>query len=94
MTNKERSIATEHPNVHTSPVPNTEVGKNIRPAVVGAVVPTVTVTDCAELPLICTVEVERPHVGAGDATGVITQERFTVPLNAASGAMLNAKLAL
>lgn len=51
-------------------------------------------TDCAEVPVICTDELERLHVGAGDTTGVIAQERFTVPLNDATGAKLTAKLAL
>ena len=94
MSNKETNVAIEHPSAHISPVTDGEPGKSKIPAVVGGVVPTVTVTDCAELPLICTVELERLQVGAWGTAGVITQLRFTVPLNAAKGATLKAKLAL
>jgi hypothetical protein len=49
--------------------------------VVGAVVATVAVTDCAPLPVICTEALDRVQVGGGVAAGVMAQVRFTVPEN-------------
>jgi len=46
-----------------------------------AVVPTVTVTGCAALPLICNEEPEKAHVGAGLTVGLRVQLRLTVPVN-------------
>jgi hypothetical protein len=51
----------------------------------GAVVATITVTDCVPLPLICTDELERLQVGAGLTTGVMAQLRLTVPVKAPDG---------
>jgi hypothetical protein len=62
--------------------------------VAGAVVPTLTVTVCVPLPLICTEELDRLQVGAGVTTGVIAQLRFTVLLNDPVPANERLKLAL
>lgn len=64
------------------------------PDVAGAVVPTVTFTSCAPLPLICTEELDRPQVGAGVTAGVMTQPKFTVPLKESVGAMTKLKFAV
>jgi hypothetical protein len=62
--------------------------------VVEAVVPTFTVTDCAEVPLICSEELDRLHVGPRVTAGVTTQPRFTDPLNVPDPARLRLKLAV
>jgi hypothetical protein len=62
--------------------------------VVGAVVPTFTVTDCVPLPLIGTEELDNVHVGAGVTDGVIAQLKLTVPVNAPVPANANEKLAV
>jgi hypothetical protein len=62
--------------------------------VTGAVVPTVTVTGCAVLPLICTEELEKPHVGAGLTGGLRLQLRLTVPVNDPDGVTTKLNIAL
>jgi hypothetical protein len=52
---------------------------------VGAVVVIVAVTVTA-VPLSCTAEVDKLHVGAGVADGMMLQLRFTVPVNVPAGA--------
>jgi len=63
------------------PTENTKASTTIGAAraLTGAVVPTVTVTVCVPLPLICTDWLDRPHVEAGVTAGVIAQFRLTVP---------------
>jgi hypothetical protein len=63
-------------------------------AVPAAVVPTLTVSVCVPLPVICTEELDRVQVGAGATTGVIAQVKFTVPVNDPVGAMATLKLAV
>ena len=50
------------------------------PLVTGAVVPTVTVTDCV-VPLSCTEELDKLQAGAGVTAGLRLQPRLTDPLN-------------
>jgi hypothetical protein len=54
------------------------------------IVPTVTVTVCAVLP-ICTGELDRPQVGGGVTVGLMLQVRLALPLNppTAANEMLN-----
>jgi hypothetical protein len=59
-----------------------------------AVVPTVTVTGCALLPLTCTEELDKVQVGAGVTTGVMTQLKLTSPVNDPEGVMTKLKLAV
>jgi hypothetical protein len=59
-----------------------------------AVVPTLTVTVCVPLPLICTEELESLQVGAGVNTGEIAQLRLTVPLYDTVPARSKLKLAV
>lgn len=75
-------------NIGGSPMGNTVA------VVKGAVVPTFTVTDWGVVPLICTDELDKLHVGAGVTTGVTAQLRFTVPLNVPDPARLRLKLAV
>jgi hypothetical protein len=62
--------------------------------VVGAVVPTVNIGVCDAVPLICTEELDKVHVGAGIATGVIAQLRLTVPENDSVGVSDKVNVAL
>ena len=57
-------------------------------------VATVTVTDCAALPLICTDELDKLQVGPAATTGVIAQLRSTVPLKVPDLVRLRLKLAV
>ena len=59
----------------------------------GAVVPTLTVTDCAA-PLICTDELDKLQVGPSVAAGVTAQLRSTAPLNVPDPAKLRLKVAV
>ena len=52
----------------------------------GAVVPIVTLTVCAAVPLSCTEALDKVQVGAGDTTGAIAHPSMTVPENEAAGA--------
>jgi hypothetical protein len=61
--------------------------------VVDAVVPTVTVTGWAVVPLICTEELESAQVGAGVAAGVMAHARLTVPEKVAVGVSDKVKVA-
>jgi len=63
-------------------------------AVTGAVVPTLNVTVCVPLPLICTEELDMLHVGAGLTAGVMAQLKFTVPENDPIDANARLKLAV
>ena len=62
--------------------------------VTGATVPTATVTDAPPLPLICTEEFDKLHVGGGVTAGVMLQFRFSVPVNDPVGANARLKLAV
>ena len=64
------------------------------PVVVGAVVATITVTDCDPLPLTCTDGLEKVQVGGLVATGVTAQLKFTVPENDPLDASAKVKVAL
>jgi hypothetical protein len=64
------------------------------PMVTGAVVPTVTVTGCAPLPVSCTEELDKLQTGAGVASAMMPQLRLTVPLNDPNGATTKLNLAL
>jgi len=64
------------------------------PAVDGEAVFTVTVTGCAELPLICTEELEKLQVGAGVAIGLMLQLRLTAPLKDSDGLTTKRNFAL
>lgn len=66
----------------------------ITPLLTGAVVPTVTVIDCAALPLICIEELDRVQVGGGVTAGVIPHFRLTVPVNDPEGARDKVNVAL
>jgi len=76
-------------------VPSRKSMWDIVPVVVtGAVVPTVTVTGWAALPLICTEELERPQVGAGFTAGAMLQLSLTEPLNDSRGVTAKRNFAL
>ena len=76
-------------------VPSRKSMWDIVPVVVtGAVVPTVTVTGWAALPLICTEELERPQVGAGFTAGAMLQLSLTEPLNDSRGVTAKLNFAL
>jgi len=69
-------------NVHGSGLVHggrTNRGRTI--VVTGAVVPTFNVTDSVPALLNCTDELDKLHVGAGVAAGVMAQLKFTVPVN-------------
>ena len=61
--------------------------------VTGTVVPTLTLTDCVKLLLICT-EAGRLQVGAGLTTEAMAQLKFTVPLNDPVDSNATVKLAV
>ncbi len=44
--------------------------------------------------VICTEELDRVHVGAGDTMGVMLQSRLTIPLNEPDGATARLNIAL
>jgi hypothetical protein len=97
LCNASQLIATSivvHSNVH--PQGNgpggSPIGESI-PVVEEAVVPTVTVTDCAVVPLICSDALDKLQVGPRVAAGVMAQLRLTVPLNVPDPARLRLKLA-
>ena len=62
--------------------------------VAGAVVPILNVTVCEAAPLSCAEELDKMHVGAGVAAGVIAQLRLTVPENDSVGVSDKANVAL
>jgi len=64
------------------------------PAAIGATVATFTVTVCVPLLVIWTEELDRLHVGAGVAAGVMAHIRFTVPVNDPIDAKARLKLAV
>jgi hypothetical protein len=63
------------------------------PVVTAAVVPTVTVTDCDPLPVICTEEVDKPQVGAGVTDVLKLQLRVTAPTKDPDGAIVRLNVA-
>jgi hypothetical protein len=75
-------------------IPGGKLMGEVAAAVTGAVVPTLTVTVCVPLPLICTEELDRAQVGGGVTAGVIAQLRSTVPVNDPVGPMARLKFAV
>ena len=69
------------------------VGTGVVPVLIGAVVPTVTVTEEVPVPLSCTEEFERLQVGGLALCGVMAQERATVPANELNGVKFKANVA-
>jgi hypothetical protein len=64
------------------------------PMVTGAVVPTVTVTGCAPLPVSGSEELDKLQVGARVGAGVMPQLRLTVPVNDPTGVTTKLNFAL
>jgi len=74
-------------------MPGRKLADDIVPAVLGAVVATVTVTGAAAPPVTLT-EPGKVQLGGGVTTGVMLQVKLTVPLNAKAGVTTKLKVAL
>jgi len=70
------------------------VGRGVEPLVIGAVVPTMAVTEELAVPLSCTEGFERLQVGCAAVCGVMAQERATVPVKELDGVKFKVKVAL
>lgn len=70
------------------------IGAGVVPVVAGAVVPMLTVTEEVAVPLSCTEELERMHVGGGVTCGVMAQVRLMVPEKELAGVKFDVNVAL
>lgn len=70
------------------------IGAGVMPVVTGAVVPMLTVTEEVAVPLSCTEELERMHVGGGVTYGAMAQVGLTVPEKELAGVKFNVNVAL
>ena len=69
------------------------VSTSAEAVVIDAEVPTVTVTEEVPVPLSCTEEFDRLHVGGAGPCGVMAQERATAPANELNGVKFKVNVA-